>query len=570
MAVIEPVQTSKTRRKLFERAAELFAARGYDAVSVREIVEACGVTKPALYYHFESKEGLARALIEDFFDEAARLRDAALAEKDLHSALLLYARGKIRLAQQRRGTLAFTFSIWFGRSSLREIFEDCRQRHEDSMRQWAESFMRYGLTETAAHRVLKAFWGLLMHRLIMILQCPKWTGDAEAEAQEVVAVVTEGALTPRPVRASGHLRGLAILVLLAALAVIAGCGQGAGAQAATTRETPARNVTARILETEKLVVSLRLPGVAVPRETIELRAAASGEILRLDFKEGELVPASPSPYLTTNLDRDVRPFARINDSDIQTLISARTLVLEQARRDYKRVMEYADSTPQQRDRAKTELDAADFSLKAAQKMLRDTYVVSPQQGILRRRLRQRGEFVNMGELIGIVDVLNPMVFTLEIPEAHVGRVKKGDELDVEFSALRDGGAALRRKGRISLVDRVASANTHTFRVELELDNGDGRLLAGVFGVIHLTTYERADALVVPFQAIKLEGEDEVAFVVADGKAQRRKIRRGVMTGNRFEILEGLKAGEVVVSVGAQSLNDGDRVVLREDPTAIMK
>jgi AcrR family transcriptional regulator len=44
-------------------AARLFAARGYDATPVREIVEAAGVTKPTLYYHFGSKEGLAQALV---------------------------------------------------------------------------------------------------------------------------------------------------------------------------------------------------------------------------------------------------------------------------------------------------------------------------------------------------------------------------------------------------------------------------------------------------------------------------------------------------------------------------
>jgi AcrR family transcriptional regulator len=43
-------------------AARLFATRGYDATSVREIVEQAGITKPTLYYHFGSKEGLAQAL----------------------------------------------------------------------------------------------------------------------------------------------------------------------------------------------------------------------------------------------------------------------------------------------------------------------------------------------------------------------------------------------------------------------------------------------------------------------------------------------------------------------------
>jgi AcrR family transcriptional regulator len=48
-----------------DAAILLFTTRGYAATSVREIVEMAGVTKPALYYHFQSKEGIYVAIIED-------------------------------------------------------------------------------------------------------------------------------------------------------------------------------------------------------------------------------------------------------------------------------------------------------------------------------------------------------------------------------------------------------------------------------------------------------------------------------------------------------------------------
>jgi TetR/AcrR family transcriptional regulator len=51
------------RTRLLEVALRLFAARGYDAVGVQEIVEAAGVTKPTLYHHFGNKLGLLQALV---------------------------------------------------------------------------------------------------------------------------------------------------------------------------------------------------------------------------------------------------------------------------------------------------------------------------------------------------------------------------------------------------------------------------------------------------------------------------------------------------------------------------
>src|SRR3954451_5273381 len=57
------VETSAVARHIAPEAARLFARHGYDATSVRMIVEAAGVTKPTLYYYFGSKEGLAQALL---------------------------------------------------------------------------------------------------------------------------------------------------------------------------------------------------------------------------------------------------------------------------------------------------------------------------------------------------------------------------------------------------------------------------------------------------------------------------------------------------------------------------
>lgn len=55
----------QTRQRLLRAGVHVFDRKGYDAASVREIVERAGVTKPALYYHFRSKEGLLTAILEE-------------------------------------------------------------------------------------------------------------------------------------------------------------------------------------------------------------------------------------------------------------------------------------------------------------------------------------------------------------------------------------------------------------------------------------------------------------------------------------------------------------------------
>ncbi len=73
--MLEQVGEVSVRQRLMDSAVLLFTTRGYAATSVREIVEMAGVTKPALYYHFESKEGIYLAILE----ELTRIADEGIA-----------------------------------------------------------------------------------------------------------------------------------------------------------------------------------------------------------------------------------------------------------------------------------------------------------------------------------------------------------------------------------------------------------------------------------------------------------------------------------------------------------
>ncbi len=103
------------RQKLLACALSSFSQRGYDAVGVREVVDAAGVTKPTLYHYFESKRGLLDALLAE---EAGKLVDAvrraAQYEHDLVATLEQMARAYFRFAVQNasfyRLFLAMTFA----------------------------------------------------------------------------------------------------------------------------------------------------------------------------------------------------------------------------------------------------------------------------------------------------------------------------------------------------------------------------------------------------------------------------------------------------------------------------
>lgn len=184
-----------TSRAMLERAAELFAERGYDAVSVREIVDAVGVSKPVLYYHWKSKEGVARAIIEDFFLQAHALRDDAFHQNQkLQGVLHYYAKGMLELAHSRRATLAFGLSMRFGRISLRGMFDEMRKQDACVMGEWCGLLAERGLEPQVAARLARTFWSLLFSELIAVLDCPRDLGTEASRADEIIEIVFHGAL----------------------------------------------------------------------------------------------------------------------------------------------------------------------------------------------------------------------------------------------------------------------------------------------------------------------------------------------------------------------------------------
>lgn len=182
-----------TRSAVLREAASLFAAHGYDAVSVREIVAAAGVTKPALYYHFGNKEGVARALVEEFLGAATAMRHGVFGRAEgVRDLFETYTREMLALALQYKDTLAFAFSLWFGRSSLKDLIRHAEEYDACVTQEWMQQLQQRGMSERRAELAVRTYWALLMQELMKTVQCPEFTGCAYSLADEMTTLVLNG------------------------------------------------------------------------------------------------------------------------------------------------------------------------------------------------------------------------------------------------------------------------------------------------------------------------------------------------------------------------------------------
>ncbi|MCL4817876.1 MAG: TetR/AcrR family transcriptional regulator [Vicinamibacteria bacterium] len=103
---------ASSRDRILQKSMELFAERGYEATSVREICEAAGLTKPTLYHFFGSKEGVFRALVEGALAEISTELAAALdAPGPVRARLRAFARLYFERTRARRPLMRLIFSL---------------------------------------------------------------------------------------------------------------------------------------------------------------------------------------------------------------------------------------------------------------------------------------------------------------------------------------------------------------------------------------------------------------------------------------------------------------------------
>jgi RND family efflux transporter MFP subunit len=115
---------------------------------------------------------------------------------------------------------------------------------------------------------------------------------------------------------------------------------------------------------------------------------------------------------------------------------------------------------------------------------------------------------------------------------------------------------------VSFINPAADEASRTVKAKAEIPNGAGLLKPGLFVQGRVITGRRTGVLVVPRAALvswDTAGGAAIAFVVEGGVARRRTLRTGAVSGEQVEVVDGLKAGEEVVTRGGFNLRDGDRV-----------
>lgn len=207
------------------------------------------------------------------------------------------------------------------------------------------------------------------------------------------------------------------------------------------------------------------------------------------------------------------------------------------------------------DERRRDLDTARALLVAIESRLADRLIRAPFDGVLGLRNISAGALVEPGDLITTLDDDSVMKLDFAVPSVFIQDIAPG--LAIEASARAYGQAVFR--GTIKSIDSRVDPVTRSVQVRAMIPNPGRALRPGVLMQVELLRNPR-ETLVIPESALLNEGEDRFVMRVGAGdRAERVQVGIGARRPGQVEVVEGLAAGEVVITHGNDKVRPGQTV-----------
>ncbi len=181
-------------------------------------------------------------------------------------------------------------------------------------------------------------------------------------------------------------------------------------------------------------------------------------------------------------------------------------------------------------------------------------VIAPVSGTVISLSAAEGGFITASAPVAVIDGVDRMEVAVSVSEALVPKLARGDEVDVSISSL-----GVQVVGTIKSIDLAASMQTKLYNVTISINEDVAGLLSGMFADVSFRTDTSTDTIVIPTEAILTSNDVQYVFVVENDAARYVEISAGLTGNGVTEVTSGLKAGDMLVTVGQAYLSEGDPV-----------
>ena len=314
---------------------------------------------------------------------------------------------------------------------------------------------------------------------------------------------------------------------------------------------PIPKVAVMEMKAMPLVTSIQLNGHTLADRTVILKAKTGGRILSLLVKKGHKVETGQDIVL---IDAEDRP-ARLEEAKAKV---------------YQRSLEFKADTKLEEKAfkaqnalaaSKADYEAAKSLLVAIEQEIQDTHIKAPFKSILEDTFVELGDVVNVGDKIATIIDLDPLKVVCNISEKDISRIHLDGEAEIVLPAL-DHQKLL---GRVTFVAKDAEPKPRTYRVEIQTDNPDMTIPAGLTARINVPT-QKANGYMISPATISLRDNGTIGV---------KTVVKGKVVFHPVEIIEskpdgllvsGLPEAITLIITGGDFVVEGQQVEATSEPS----
>ncbi len=335
-----------------------------------------------------------------------------------------------------------------------------------------------------------------------------------------------------------------------------------------TLSSPAQPVAVARVSREDLFNEVTIPAEFRPYLKVELHAKVSGYVDQINVDIGDQVKTG-------------QLLARLEVPELRDELARAKAAEKRAEADYKDAhLVYIRLGAVNKEHpnlvAQQELDAAeakDATTEAAiagakaevekyQTLLAYTRIIAPFDGVITHRYADPGSLIQAGtasdtQSMPLVCLSDNYRLRLDFPVsvAYVKDIRLGDQVEVRVESLKGKPFT----GIISRSTQKVDEDTRTMITEIEVPNPKLELVPGMYATVALKVERRSQALTIPTEAISTDKKTSVYVINGEQEIEERPVTLGLETPGKYEVIAGLKEGDLVMIGRRSQVKPGQKV-----------
>ena len=275
-------------------------------------------------------------------------------------------------------------------------------------------------------------------------------------------------------------------------------------------------------------------------EQVELKAPISGQVLEINFKEGQTV-------------RKGQSIVRLDDRAWKAQLIGLNAQYENAQHEYERkksLLEVEGSSQEEVDNAYTAVETLKSQIQQLKINIDLANVTAPFSGVIGMRNFSQGAYLREGESITFLTEVNQLKIDFTVAQAYQSSLEVGKKIAVVI----DGDTL---DATIYAINPIIDKNSRTINVRALLPQSKSNLIMpGSYAEVLVSTNFLAEALLIPTQAVIPELNSQTVYLFKGGKAQKQVVEIGNRTADQVHVLKGLSPGDTVITTGLMQIKDG--------------